>query len=269
MAILNESTVSVKRSFNAPAKAVFEAISKGVLFRTCGAKPDSIQIDFREGGNWQVDFDCHLCGGKFVSVVPHSRIAFTWDGESVVTISLTEAKGITHMHLLHEGIKLDGRVKDIDWGWRDGVNDFTHQITRSLKVQREIDAPLEKVYELCAGPQFFLRVGAIKGEGSADFRVGGRYFFHVTGCHKGDEGGDFVEGEFTNIQPNYQVVFTWSTMTQFGPTGETLVSMKFEKQGDEKTLVTLIHSGFPSEDIKKDHEQGWTQIFEEFRQEHK
>lgn len=272
MAIINNNTVSVKRSFNAPAASIFEALAQGVLLGTCGAKPGSFRMDLREGGAWHVEFkNGHVIDGKVLKVEKNKLLVFTWGDDGFVTISLNELKGFTQMHLLHENISTAEMAKDINWGWTDGVNDFTHKITRSITVEREISAPLAKVYELCAGPQFFLRVGAIPATGAADFRVGGKYYFACTGCgekHEGD-GGDFVEGEFTNIEPNKQVVFTWNTSTQFGPTGETLVSMHFKAVGEGKTLITLIHSGFPSAETAKNHEEGWTDIFNTLQKEHK
>lgn len=263
MAILNESpnnhTVEVKRTFNATPEKLFGAIGAGVLFRTCGGG-DTVKVDFREGGTFF--FRCgpeHSCEGKFLEITPHSLIRFTWPDGSDVTIRLTpETATATRMHLLHQNIASAENAKDYDWGWRDGINDFSPHVGKTVVVERQLKGPLENVYALFAKPELFLRVGAELSSGSADFRVGGKYSYKVTGCTE----GDFVKGEFTDIIPNKRLSFTWHSLCGAGPTGETLVTIDFKKVDEQTTNVKLTHSGFPNEAVAKDHEAGWTEIFE-------
>ena len=261
MAILNNSTVEVKRVFNTSPEKLFQAIGAGVLFRTCGGG-DTVKTDFREGGEFY--FACgpeHSCTGKFLQVQPHSLIQFTWPDASTVTIRLTpETSTSTLMHLLHENIASAENAKLYDWGWRDGINDFSPHVGKTIVIERQLNGALEKVFSLIAQPEFFLRVGADLASGSADFRVGGKYSYKVTGCTD----GDFVKGEFTDIIPNRRVSFTWHSRCGAGPTGETLVTIDLKKVSDTVTNMKLTHSGFPSEAVAKEHDIGWTEIFEKF-----
>jgi uncharacterized protein YndB with AHSA1/START domain len=264
MAIKSESTVEVRRKFHASAETIFDAISKGVLLRTCGAKSETIKIDFREGGAWSVVFaPDHPKQGKYLKIEKNKTVAFTWGNDGKVTITLSEDKSVTQLHLLHEGISSVGHCADIDGGWRDGLNDFTPEVSRTIKITRELNAPIAQVFELCAGPHFFLRTGAVLETGSTDFRIGGKYTYKVAGCTE----SDFVEGEFTDILPNRRIAFTWNSLCPSGPTGETLVLLDFSKKDENKTIVTLTHTGFPDEGTAKDHEGGWNEIFDKLQSE--
>lgn len=259
MAILNNSTVEVKRVFNATPEKLFKAVGAGVLFSTCGGH-DTVKTDFREGGDFS--FSCgteHHCAGKFLQIIPHSLICFTWPDGSNVTIRFTpESAAATQMHLLHENIASADNAKDYDWGWRDGINDFSPRVGKTIVIERQLKGSVEKVFELFAKPEFFTRVGADLQSGSVDFRVGGKYSYKVTGCTD----GDFVKGEYTDIIPNRRIAFTWYSLCGAGPTGETLVTIDFKKIDDTTTQVKLTHSGFPNEAVAKEHDGGWTEIFD-------
>ncbi len=44
---------------------------------------------------------------------------------------------------------------------------------------------------------------------------------------------------------------------------ESTVTVTFQKKG-EGTLMTLLHSGLPNDDIAKAHENGWNSISDKF-----
>jgi len=250
--ILNSSTVEVTRQFHVPAAKLFEALGAGVLFRTCGADPATIKVDFREGGAWSVGWKAAHppVHGKIVSLVKNEKIVFTWGDNGTVTITLKENKGVTEMRLLHEGIKEN--VNDFDWGWRDGVNDFTPTQTRTLKVTREFHAPVAKAFTLFASPEFMVRCKADPSTMKWDFKVGGKYSHEKTA----DCSAKHLEGEFTDIQPEKRIAYTWDTGGI-----HTLVLIDFKANGD-RTSVTLTHAGFPDEETQKGHEQGWNMVLD-------
>jgi len=261
MAILNNSTVEVKRSFNASAARVYDAIAKGVLLQTCGAKPESIKMDLREGGEWSVIFGKdYPMSGKFLQIVKNEKLVFTWGNDGEVTITLKEKNGLTEMHLLHVGISSEKAAKDIDWGWRDGINDFSPHVGRTVVVEREFKKPIASVYEIFTKPSFFAQVGVDLGTGRLDFRIGGEYYYDLPESCSGKE-NDYVSGEFTDIVPNKRIAFTWRTLTEHGPIGETLVMIDFAEK-DGGTHVKLTHTGFPNEATAKSHHGGWSDIFE-------
>jgi len=96
----------VTRTFNGPARLVFEAWTKPELFRkwwlpkSMGMTLRSLEMDARTGGRYRLDFgdgmDFH---GKYLEVTPHSRIVWTNEegGEngSVTTVTFEEKDGQT------------------------------------------------------------------------------------------------------------------------------------------------------------------------------
>ncbi|HEV7365545.1 MAG TPA: SRPBCC domain-containing protein [Gemmatimonadales bacterium] len=88
-----------------------------------------------------------------------------------------------------------------------------------------------------------------------DLRVGGSYRIHMR-----EPGGieHRVGGTYRVVDPPRRLVYTWKhdnedTVTQ--------VTLEFKPQGSGTELV-LTHEGFPSEDDRNSHEQGWTSILE-------
>ena len=102
----SEREVFVTRSFDAPARLVFEAWSKPELFkrwwvpRSMGMTLRSCEMDVRTGGKYRLSFgDGMDFFGRYLEVTPPSRIVWTNEegGEngSVTTVSLEEKSGKT------------------------------------------------------------------------------------------------------------------------------------------------------------------------------
>ena len=96
----------VTRSFDAPARLVFEAWSKPELFRrwwvpkSLGMKLHSCEMDVRTGGTYRLSFGDGMDSfGRYIEVTPHSRIVWTNEegGEngSVTTVTFEEEDGRT------------------------------------------------------------------------------------------------------------------------------------------------------------------------------
>src|SRR3954471_22069645 len=102
----SDREVVVTRSFDAPARLVFEAWSKPELFRrwwvpnSMGMTLRSCEMDVRTGGSYRLGFgDGMDFFGTYLEVTPPSLIVWTNDegGEngSTTTVSLTEQDGKT------------------------------------------------------------------------------------------------------------------------------------------------------------------------------
>ena len=102
----SDREVIVTRSFNAPARLVFEAWVNPELFRrwwvpkSIGMTLVSCEMDVRTGGRYHLGFgDGMDFFGRYLEVTPPSRIVWTNDegGEdgSVTTVTLTETEGKT------------------------------------------------------------------------------------------------------------------------------------------------------------------------------
>ena len=106
----SEREVVVTRTFDAPARLVFEAWSKPELFkkwwvpRSIGMTLRSCELDVRTGGKYCLVFGDDPANpmaffGKYLEVVPNKRIVWTneesGDAGSVTTVTFEERDGKT------------------------------------------------------------------------------------------------------------------------------------------------------------------------------
>lgn len=104
---MSDREIVVTRTFNAPARLVFDAWTKPELFgrwwvpRSMGMVLHSLEMDARTGGSYRLDFgDGMVFFGSYLEVTPHTRIVWTNDeagghNSSVTTVSLDERDGAT------------------------------------------------------------------------------------------------------------------------------------------------------------------------------
>lgn len=108
----------IRRTFDAPARFVYEAWTRPELFQRWWAPKSmnmsllSVEMDVRVGGTYRVVFgksaaESMAFFGKYLEVVPNSRLVWTNEegGENgpVTTVTFEEEDGKTHlvMHELH------------------------------------------------------------------------------------------------------------------------------------------------------------------------
>jgi uncharacterized protein YndB with AHSA1/START domain len=106
----SEREVIVTRTFDAPARLVFEAWSRPELFkkwwvpRSMGMTLRSCELDVRTGGKYRMVFGDDPASsmaffGKYLEVVPNKRIVWTneesGDAGSVTTVTFEERDGKT------------------------------------------------------------------------------------------------------------------------------------------------------------------------------
>ena len=110
-----EREVVVTRTFNGPARIVFEAWTKPELFRrwwvpkSMGMSLRSCEMDVRVGGEYRLEFepDAMAFFGTYLEVTPNSRLVWTneegGEGGPVTTVTFEETRGKTLlvMHELH------------------------------------------------------------------------------------------------------------------------------------------------------------------------
>ncbi|MGE5200549.1 MAG: SRPBCC family protein [Acidobacteriota bacterium] len=109
----SERELVTTRTFNAPARLVFEAWATPELFkrwwapRSMGMSLRSCEMDVRVGGKYRLEFEGSDMAffGTYLEVTPYSRLVWTNEesGESgpVTTVTLAEAGGKTLL-VLHE-----------------------------------------------------------------------------------------------------------------------------------------------------------------------
>ena len=106
----------VMRTFDAPARIVFEAWTKPELFmrwwapKSMGMFLRSCEMDVRAGGKYRLEFGQDASNsmaffGKYIEVMPNSRLVWTndegGDGGPVTTVTFEEKSGKTLL-VLHE-----------------------------------------------------------------------------------------------------------------------------------------------------------------------
>jgi uncharacterized protein YndB with AHSA1/START domain len=112
---VSERELVVRRTFNGPARIVFEAWTKPELFkqwwapRSMGMFLRSCEMDVRVGGRYRLEFGHDASKplaffGRYIEVTPHSRLAWTneeSDDGAVTTVTFEEKGGKTLL-VLHE-----------------------------------------------------------------------------------------------------------------------------------------------------------------------
>ena len=109
----SERGLVVTRTFNGPARIVFEAWTKPELFRrwwapkSMGMSLLSCEMDVRVGGMYRLEFepDAMAFFGTYLEVTPHSRLVWTneegGEGGPVTTVTFEEKGGKTLL-VMHE-----------------------------------------------------------------------------------------------------------------------------------------------------------------------
>jgi len=109
----SERELAVTRTFNGPARLVFQAWTDPKLFRqwwlpkSMGMSLRSCEMDVRVGGKYRLEFepDGMAFFGTYLEVAPHSRLVWTneesGEGGPVTTVTFEEKAGKTLL-VLHE-----------------------------------------------------------------------------------------------------------------------------------------------------------------------
>jgi uncharacterized protein YndB with AHSA1/START domain len=129
----SERELVVTRTFNGPARIVFEAWTKPELFRrwwapkSSGVSLLSCEMDVRVGGRYRLEFgheasESMAFFGRYIEVIPHSRLVWTNDesDDAAVTTVTFEEKGGKTLLVLHELYPskeaLDGAIAGMEGG---------------------------------------------------------------------------------------------------------------------------------------------------------
>lgn len=134
-----------------------------------------------------------------------------------------------------------------------------------LQIVRRFAAPPERVWQACTRPELLRQWFSPKlfhdCVVEADVRVGGRFFFRMTG-----EPGTFAaEGVYREVDEPRRLVHSWTWVESppdQPPDGATsLVTFELEVDG-EGTRLTLTHEGLPDQEQADSHEEGWNETLE-------
>lgn len=133
----------------------------------------------------------------------------------------------------------------------------------SLRVSRTIQAPRAEVFRAWTSPEELRRWHA-PGDmaiplAEVDLRVGGEFKIRM----QAEDGPPHtVTGVYREIDPPRRLVYSWSWVENEAHAGaETQVTVEFEERRDA-TEVILTHEGFPTDEARDSHNQGWVGILE-------
>ena len=137
----SERELVVTRTFDAPARLVFEAWTKPELFRkwwvpkSLGMSLRSCEMDVRVGGKYRLEFepDGMAFFGTYKEVSPHSRLVWSneeSDESSVTTVTFAEQGGKTLL-VLHE-LYASKEALDAAGGATDAMGETFEQLDELL-----------------------------------------------------------------------------------------------------------------------------------------
>jgi uncharacterized protein YndB with AHSA1/START domain len=130
----SERELVVTRSFNGPARLVFEAWTKPELLKqwwvpkSTGMSLLSCEMDVRVGGKYRFEFSHEASSkpmaffGRYIDVTPHARLVWTNDesDDGAVTTVTFEEKGGQTLLVMHERYSskeaLDGAITCMEEG---------------------------------------------------------------------------------------------------------------------------------------------------------
>lgn len=127
-------SLTMKRSFNAPKQAVYDAWIKSDALKSWFAPSSEMEtlvhtLEPHVGGKYKIemiepDGKTHLIHGEYVELNPHDQLVFTWEWESdtqnvnsLVTIDLVDNNGVTELELTHEKLASKELVEVHTFGW--------------------------------------------------------------------------------------------------------------------------------------------------------
>jgi uncharacterized protein YndB with AHSA1/START domain len=133
MTAIDDRTVRIERTFQAPAERVFDAWTSEEVMRRWwqaerGWETSAAEVDLRVGGDVRVVMrdpakDAEYGGGgKYTEIEPPTRLAFTWlwDGEThrtLIEIDFEERDGATTVRFTHSNLWDEETVRSHERGW--------------------------------------------------------------------------------------------------------------------------------------------------------
>ena len=151
MELVGDREIVIARTFNGPARIVFDAWTKPELVRlwwapkSRGVSVVGCDADVRVGGNYRYVLrpatgDEIAFSGKYTEVTPHSRLVYTQifepmagAGEVIVTVTFDERDGKTTVtsRLLYESVEdRDGHLQSgMESGMRESIDRLGELLT--------------------------------------------------------------------------------------------------------------------------------------------
>ena len=118
--------------------------------------------------------------------------------------------------------------------------------TIEFKFERIIPAPPGEVFDGWLNPKIPGNPWNAAEKFILDPKVDGLFYWTLKGMSH--------YGRFTEIERPGRIQHTWMSPNTLGQ--ESIVTLTFQKQGED-TLMTLVHSDLPDDELARGHEKGW------------
>jgi len=115
-----------------------------------------------------------------------------------------------------------------------------------FKFERSIPAPAGEVYEAWLDPKIPVNPWHESDKLILNPVVDGLFYWLLR--------GNPHYGRFIETERPHRIQHTWMSPNTLGV--ESTVTVTFKKKAED-TLMTLVHSGLPDDDLAKGHEKGW------------
>lgn len=132
-----------------------------------------------------------------------------------------------------------------------------------LRMTRTIRADRQAVWNAWTQPEHMKKWSCPAPDGvkelTVDLRVGGTFRIAM----QVEDESYTAFGTYREVDPPNRIVYTWDWEQESHAVGETVVTVEFNEVGDG-TEVVLTHVGFPAQEAKVGHEEGWGACLEHF-----
>lgn len=135
------ATMQIKRTFQAPAQAVFDAWTSEEVMRRWfhgehAWQTPHAEVDLRLGGKVRVvmrdpvEEEDHGGGGHYTEIDPPHRLAFTWtwdrepDRQTQIELDFEETAGATTVTLTHSGLRDQEAAISHEGGWSNALDNL-------------------------------------------------------------------------------------------------------------------------------------------------
>ncbi|GGD50673.1 SRPBCC family protein [Lacimicrobium alkaliphilum] len=124
-----------------------------------------------------------------------------------------------------------------------------------VKLEVKFDAPVEALFEAWFKPELLLQWFApgemILTQAMSSFSVGGKYRMVMQDPEYQQY---YVTGEYTEIEENQRLAFTWQIGDQ-EPVSQ--VALTFERLNDSTSSMTLVHSELADVEMQEHYQAHW------------
>ena len=130
-----------------------------------------------------------------------------------------------------------------------------------VEITKDFNAPAEMIYDAWLDPEAvkeFMKPADVitVPEPLIDSQIGGKFAFDM---HMGERIIPH-KGEYRILERPGKIQFTWNSSNTNNE--DSIVTITIDATSEKTCTLKLIHELLPTEDSRKDHTGGWTNILE-------